>query len=194
MDRTVCIIQGHPHAGDTHLCHALAKTYAEGARLTGARVRSIDLGQMEVPLLRNPADFAIAPSQEIALAQEAIAESHHVVVIFPLWLGAPPALVKAFFEQAFRNNFAIENDGKGGWPKQKLKGKSARVVVTMGMPALAYRFMFGAHGVKGLEKSILGMGGIKPVRETLIGGVGALTPDRLRNLIARMNALGQKIG
>ena len=102
--------------------------------------------------------------------------------------------MNAFFEQAFRNNFAIENDGKGGWPKQKLKGKSARVIVTMGMPTLAYRFMFGAHGVKGLEKSILGMSGIKPVRETLIGGVGALTPDQLRSLFARVNALGQKLG
>ncbi len=193
MDRTVCIIQGHPHGGDTHLCHALAKEYADGARLAGTRVRTIDLGEMDIPVLSNPADFASAPSQEIVLAQKAIAESHHVVVIFPLWLGAPPALVKAFFEQVCRNNFAIDGDAEGGWPKQKLKGKSARVIVTMGMPALAYRFMFGAHGVRGLEKSILEMGGMKPVRETLIGGVGALSPKRLRDLFARMNALGRKL-
>jgi len=193
MNRAVCIIQGHPHGEDTHLCHALAKAYADGARLAGARVHTIDLGQMDIPLLRNPADFASAPSQEIALAQEAIADSHHIVVIFPLWLGAPPALVKAFFEQVCRNNFAIEGGARGGWPKQKLKGRSARVIVTMGMPALAYRFMFGAHGVRGLEKSILGMGGIKPVRETLIGGVGILSPKRVRDLFSRMNALGRKL-
>lgn len=80
MNRAVCIIQGHPHGEDTHLCHALAKAYADGARLAGARVHAIDLGQMDIPLLRNPADFASAPSQEIALAQEAIADSRHVVV------------------------------------------------------------------------------------------------------------------
>jgi putative NADPH-quinone reductase len=53
-----------------------------------------------------------------------------------------------------------------------LKGRSAHVIVTMGMPATAYRLAFGAHGVKGFESGILGMAGINPIRETLIGGVG----------------------
>jgi putative NADPH-quinone reductase len=36
--------------------------------------------------------------------------------------------------------FAYPEPGKGGFAKTLLKGRSARVVVTMGMPAFFYRF------------------------------------------------------
>jgi putative NADPH-quinone reductase len=54
-----------------------------------------------------------------------------------------------------------------------LKGRTARIVVTMGMPALMYRWYFGAHSLKSLERSILGFCGIGPVRESLFGLVAA---------------------
>ena len=193
MPRTVCIIQGHPDATSKHLCHAIADAYADGARAVRAEVRRIDLGNMVIPLLRDPADFLSAPPDAIAAAQDAIRESQHIVVVYPLWLGTMPAVVKAFFEQLCRKGFAIEADAKGGWPKQMLKGRSARVIVTMGMPAAAYKLVFGAHGVRGFESGILGMAGIKPIRETLIGGVGALNRNRTEALFARIRRLGKQL-
>jgi putative NADPH-quinone reductase len=193
VERSVCIIQGHPHGRGKHLCHAIAQAYADGAKLSGARVRTVDIGAMDVEMLRDPSDFAAAPPGPIKSAQEAIRASHHLVVIYPLWLGTMPAVVKAFFEQLSRDNFAIAADTKGGWPRQMLKGKSARVIVTMGMPATAYKLMFGAHGVRGFESSILGMAGIKPIRETLMGGVGALSREKAEALLARMTRLGKEV-
>jgi putative NADPH-quinone reductase len=193
MDRTVCILQGHPHGGGRHLCHAIADAYADGAKASGAKVRRVDLGPMDIALFRNPAEFGKPPADAIVTAQKAIKSSDHLVVIYPLWLGTMPAVVKAFFEQLCRNNFAIEADAKGGWPRQQLKGKSARVIVTMGMPAAAYQLMFGAHGVRGFESSILGMSGIKPIRETLIGGVGTLTRNKAEALLARIRRLGAQL-
>jgi putative NADPH-quinone reductase len=104
-----------------------------------------------------------------------------------------PAVVKAFFEQLCRKGFAIEADAKGGWPKQMLKGRSARVIVTMGMPAAAYKMVFGAQGVRGFESGILGMAGIKPIRETLIGAVGTLNRNRSEALLARIRRLGKQL-
>jgi putative NADPH-quinone reductase len=191
--KTVCIIQGHPHASGHHLCHALAQSYADGAKSAGARVRRIDLGAMDLPFLRDPADFATPPPDAVRTAQEAVMASDHLVVIYPLWLGTMPALVKAFFEHLSRNNFAIAQDPKGGWPRQMLKGKSARVIVTMGMPAAAYKLFFGADGVRGFESGILGMAGIKPIRETLIGGVGALSRTKAEAILARVRRLGEGV-
>jgi hypothetical protein len=47
--------------------------------------------------------------------------------------------------------------------------RSARIVVTMGMPALLYRSYFGAYGLRGFERSMLSFAGIKPIRESLYG-------------------------
>ena len=115
------------------------------------------------------------------------------MVVYPLWLGTMPAVVKAFFEQLCRKSFAIEADPKGGWPRQMLKGRSARVIVTMGMPAAAYKLMFGAHGVRGFESSILGMAGMKPIRETLVGGAGALNRKKAEQLLVRIRQLGRTL-
>lgn len=53
-----------------------------------------------------------------------------------------PALLKAFFEQIFRPGFAIPETGVGTMLYRLLKGRSARVVVTMGVPALVYTWYF----------------------------------------------------
>ena len=49
-----------------------------------------------------------------------------------------PALLKAFLEQVMRPGVALENR-KHGFPRGLLARRSARLVVTMGMPALIYR-------------------------------------------------------
>ena len=171
MSRNICILQGHPHADPAHFCHALADAYAEGAHGAGLAVTRFDLGAMDIPLLRDPKDFLTPAPEPVRKVQDAVLLAEHLVVVYPLWLGTMPALVKAFFEHFARANFAMAPNEKG-WPRQMLKGRSAHVIVTMGMPATAYRLMFGAHGVKGFESGILGMAGIKPIRESLIGGVG----------------------
>lgn len=189
MAKNICVIQGHPYSDGKRLCHALAASYARGARSRGAKVEMVDLGAMDIRMLRNPEDFATPAAGEIRAAQDAVVRCDHLVVIYPLWLGSMPALVKAFFEQLARNEFAL-GQNKAGWPRKMLKGRSARVVVTMGMPAAAYRLVFGAHGVKSLESGILAMAGFKPIKETLLGGVGELKKKRADSLIARLSAIG----
>lgn len=60
----------------------------------------------------------------------------------------------------------------------------------MGMPAFIYRWYFGAHGLKSLERNILRFCGIAPIRETLIGSVEAMGDAKRRRWIARIEALG----
>ena len=191
MSETICIIDGHPHRDKNHLCHALAEAYKAGAKAAGHKVKTLCLSEMDINFLRDPADFEKPASDDILKAQKAVSAASHIVVIYPLWMGAMPALVKAFFEQLARGGFALK-ESEHGWPLKMLKGKSARVIVTMGMPAAAYKIFFGAHGVKSLENGILGMAGFKPVRETLIGGVGELSDKRAGALFGRCRALGAK--
>jgi putative NADPH-quinone reductase len=61
----------------------------------------------------------------------------------------------------------------------------------MGMPALWYRWHFQAHGVRGLERSILGFCGVKPVRETLIGKVETKDSAAREKWLAKVEAYGR---
>jgi putative NADPH-quinone reductase len=73
-------------------------------------------------------------------------------------------------------------------------GHDVRLVVTMGMPAVVYRWYFRAHSVKSLERNILGFVGIAPVNETLIGAVGNMKPEEVatwQRKLARLGTLGE---
>lgn len=192
MPRHILIIQGHPDASPGHLCRALADAYAEGAQAAGHSVARLDLAGLDVPLLRSQEAYEHAPVPDnLRPAQDAIVAAEHIVLVFPLWLGTVPALVKAFLEQVLRPGVAFAYRDKG-FPELLLKGRSARVVVTMGMPAPLYRWWYLAHGVRGLERNILGFVGIKPVRETLFGMVGAASAEKRAAWLRRMRRLGER--
>lgn len=172
MAKRILIINGHPDPSHERACAALAQAYARGARESGREVRRIDAGALDFPLIRSAGAFAEAePPAVIKAVQHSVAWADHLVLVFPLWLGGPPALLKGLLEQTFRYGFALSTDA--GAPKGLLGGRSARMIVTMGMPSAAYRWMFGAFGVRAVERSILWLSGIHPIRRTLIGMVGA---------------------
>ena len=190
----ILLLQGHPDAAAPHLCHALADAYAQGARDAGHNVRTVQVAQLDFPLLRSQQDWEHgALPASLRGAQDAIGWCEHVVIVFPLWLGDMPALLKGFLEQVARPGFAF-SQGKDGNPfgAKGLAGRSARVVVTMGMPALVYRLYFRAHSVRSLERNILGFVGFAPVHETLVGMVGTMDAAAAGKWTAKMRALGAK--
>jgi putative NADPH-quinone reductase len=151
------------------------------------------VAHVDFPLLRRQKDWGPdAPTQAIKDAQSKIAASDHLVFFYPLWLGAMPALLKGFLEQTLRPGFAITAvEGSTRW-KKLLVGKSARIVVTMGMPALIYRWYFGAHSLKSFERNILCFCGISPIKESLVGMVATESPRRRYKWLAKMQELGRK--
>lgn len=190
MGKRIAIIDGHPDPEPGRFGHALAQAYAEGALAAGHEIRRVDIAALDVGFVRSARSWeSDAPTPDIAAAQEAIGWAEHLVIVYPLWLGAMPALLKAFFEQAFRPGFAIAKGKRTMWPGL-LNGRSARIVVTMGMPALLYRWYFLAHSLRSLERNILRFSGIGPIRETLIGRVEASAERRARWL-DRLRALGR---
>ena len=190
--KRILILNGNPDPAAERLSHALARAYRAGAEQCGARVQHIDVGALDVPLLREAAQFTIAPSEDaIIAAQSAFLAADHIVFIFPLWLGGPPALFKAYMEQVGRNYFLLGKTERG-FPPGQLKGRSARVIVTMGMPPLLYRLGFGAHGVEAFNRSILRLAGIKPVRTTLFGG-GQVQARGAAHAIEKVRKLGRRM-
>ena len=190
MAKRIAIIQGHPDPAGGHFVHALADAYESAAREAGHEVKRIDVARLAFPLLHNAKEWEWQPPAEsIAAAQQAIAWAGHVVILYPLWLGDMPALLKGFFEQVLRPGFAIGKAAPRRLPKKLLNGRSARVVVTMGMPALFYKLYYRAHTLKSLKRNMLELCGISPVRSTVIGTVEG-NKAALERWLKRIASLG----
>ena len=188
--KRILIVDGHPDPDRDRFTHALADRYAEGAEAGGHAVRRIDVATMAIDPLTSRHEWEEgSPSPAITAAQADILWAEHIVLLYPLWLGDVPALLKAFFEQVMRPGFAFRYR-ESGLPEKKLKGRTAHIVVTMGMPALLYRTLYGAHSLKSLERNILKFVGIAPVRRDVIGNVEG--DDDIRDYwLQRMTASGR---
>jgi len=191
VGKHILLIQGHPDAGQPHLCHALEEAYFRGASAAGHAIQRINVATLDFPLLHSQHEWEHSPvPADLVDAQAAIEWAEHLVFFFPLWLGGMPALLKAFLEQVARPGFAFMREGDNPLGKKGLTGRSARVVVTMGMPAALYRWYFRAHSLKSLERNILGFVGIAPVHETLIGMVGNMLPALAGKWLSKLEKLG----
>jgi putative NADPH-quinone reductase len=192
MARRITIVQGHPDARGNRFGHALAAAYAHGAEAAGHEVMVIDVAQLEFPLVRSKEDWESGtPPETIRQAQQAIGWAEHLVILYPLWLGTMPALLKAFLEQVFRPGFAIPKPDAGERWKKLLTGKTARIVITMGMPAFFDRWYFRAHSLKSLERNILGFCGVGLITESLIGMIEAPDKAKRERWLAKMHTLGR---
>ena len=188
----ILILQAHPDASERHLCHALAEAYAEGARTQGHELRMLEIARLEFPLLRSQQAWDKEPAPAgLAAAQQDIAWAQHLVIVFPLWLGDMPALLKGFLEQVARPGFAFGSGERNAFTSKGLRGRSARLVVTMGMPAFVYRWYFAAHSIRSLRRNVLNFVGIAPVKATLIGGVGQLSAAHAQAWFDTMRRLGR---
>lgn len=190
--RRIVVVQGHPDADARHLGHALADAYAASAGAAGHSVRRVEVARLDFPLLRSQADWQhgkVPPA--LAPVQQDVLWAQHLVFFFPLWLGDMPALLKGFLEQLARPGFAFREAEGNPFGAKGLSGRSARVVVTMGMPALVYRWLYRAHSLKSLQRNVLGFVGIAPVSETLIGGVDELGEAGVRRWLERLRELGR---
>lgn len=191
MSRRIVIIQGHPDPARGHFCHALADAYAIAAREAGYVIEVIDVAGLHLPLLQSQAQWQAPPTETAILSsQRLIQDADHLLIIYPLWLGSMPAVLKGFLEQVMRPGFAVQPTGQGVRFRRLLRGRSARIVVTMGMPALVYRLFFLSHSLRSLERNILSFVGIAPVHETVIGHVES-APMRRRYLRA-LEVLGSR--
>ncbi len=194
MTKNIAIIYGHPDTSSERLCYTLAKAYQDSAQLSGHSVRRINIADLKFDTIKSSDDFKNSPiPKDILKAQDTILWADHLLFIFPLWMGSMPGQCKIFIEQVFRPDFAMDYSKKG-FPGKMLKGKTADLVVTMGMPTVAYKGFYFAHGIRNLRRNILHFCGISPVHTTYFGGVDHVTPKKLKRWLDRMTFLGVRPG
>jgi putative NADPH-quinone reductase len=162
MTRRIVIIQGHPDPAGHHLLHAMADAYSEGATAARHEVRRIEVAKLAFPLLRTQLDFETGARN---LATTWVGPSTGCFYFRSGMERCQPC--SRDFSNIFSGLVFLWNTKREGFPKRLLAGRSARIVVTVGMRVLMYRWYFGAYGLRGFERGMLSFAGITPIRESL---------------------------
>jgi len=188
----IMVVVGHPQHNT--LCEALGKAYVEGAERAGHEVRLFLLAQMSFdPILREGYRMEQPLEPDLKEAYAALSACDHLVLVFPLWCGDMPALLKGFIERILQPDLIARQNTEHAMDWHIFRNKSARIVMTMGMPVTIYRFWYRGHALKLIKRNILHFVGIKPVRHTLYGMVATSKPERRERWLAEMRELGARV-
>ncbi|MBI5067202.1 MAG: NAD(P)H-dependent oxidoreductase [Deltaproteobacteria bacterium] len=189
--RRILVIDAHPRAGS--FCAALATAYVEESRRAGAEVDRLDLRDLRFdPMLRDDVALEQPLEPDLEQAQRRLAAAEHLVLVYPIWWGSYPALLKAFLDRAMLPGFAFKYRPQGrGWDKL-LAGRSARVISTMDTPPLLFRLLMGSPAHRAMGRATLGFCGVKPVRFTDVGSVKGSTPAQRQAWLGEARKLGRQ--
>ncbi len=187
----IAIVVGNPKR-DSY-CEALGKAYLRGAESGGHEAKLFLLADMTFDAILREGYRREQPLEpDLVAAREALRASEHMVFVFPLWCGDMPAIMKGFIERIMQPDLLVVQASHGSARWKIFKGKSARIVMTMGMPGWFYRWYYGAHALKLLKRNILHFAGVKPVRSTVYGMIEAVGDETRRQWMREVEALGHQ--
>jgi putative NADPH-quinone reductase len=185
----ILVIVGHARPGT--YCEALGQAYAEGARAGGHAVEVIMTARIAFdPILHEGFERVQPLEPNLAAAHDALLAADHIVIVFPLWLGMLPAILKGFLERVLQPDL-VEPSKQGRFVKV-LKGKTARIVVTMGMPGFIYKWWYGSYAVKNLKRNVLRFMGVGRISSDVFGMIEAAGDARRKAWLDRYRELGKR--
>lgn len=194
MEKRILIVLGHPDSES--FCGAIASAYETAARTAGHKVLRIDLGKIRFDPVLHKGYSEIQPLEPDLLdAQETIIKADHLVFVYPVWWGGPPALMKGFFDRLFLPGFAYKfNSPESLTWERLLSGRSARLLVTMDTPPWYYRFIYRMPGHNQMKRTILDFCGVKPVSISEFGPLKTSSPAQRSKWLDAVSQLGRKAG
>lgn len=181
------------HSDNESFAAKAAESYAEGARAAGHEVRVTRLADMKFDPILHKGYKVIQPYEpDLVKFQEDVKWCEHYVTFFPIWWSDVPALLKGLVDRAWMPGFAF-NMRKGlipGWYR-RLKGRSARVVVTSDSHPILLWILFGGN-INSYVRGVLRFSGFAPVRKTWFSGINQASPEKIQKLLLKVNKLGRK--
>ena len=191
MGKRILLILGHPST--TSFCAALAERYAQSALDAGHEVRQLRLGEMVFdPVLRDGYQQIQALEDDLNAAQSDILWAEHLTLVYPIWWGGIPALLKGFFDRVLLPGFAFKYRKGKAFPDKLLNGRTAHLLVTMDTPPWYYRLIYRMPGLHEVRKTTLQFCGIKPLRTLTFGPVLGSTDQQRRSWLQQAQAIARR--
>ncbi len=191
MGKRILLILGHPSTKS--FCAALAERYAQSALDAGHEVRQLRLGEMVFdPVLRDSYQQIQPLEDDLNAAQSDILWAEHLTLVYPIWWGGIPALLKGFFDRVFLPGFAFKYRSGKAFPEKLLAGRTADLLVTMDTPPWYYRWIYRMPGLHQVRKTTLDFCGIKPLRTLTFGPVLGSSDRQRQAWLGQVQAIASR--
>jgi len=186
--KKILVFLGHPDK-NTYSCK-LADTYENAALAAGHEVVRMNISDMQFdPILHLGYKQIQELEPDLVRLQETILWADHLVFIYPNWWCSMPAVMKGMFDRVWLPGFAFNFDKQTKKLVQRLKGKTARVIIVAGTHSpLATWWKFGDY-TNELSHGILGFAGVK-TKVTPLGPAERVSIEKLEAWARKIEALG----
>ena len=189
--KKILIINGHPD--EKSFCNSLAQSYKIGADSAVVECKLVNLYDLKFnPILYHGYRLITELEPDLLEIQQDILNANHLVLVYPNWWGTYPALLKGFIDRVFLPGFAFKYLEKSPLPAKLLKGKTARLIVTMDTPAWYYFMVNRKPGHNSMKIGILGFSGIKPVKISSFSPLRSSDEKKRKKWLAEVEKLGER--
>jgi NAD(P)H dehydrogenase (quinone) len=190
MAKKILVFLGHSDKA-SYSGH-LADVYETNARAEGHEVERLNISDLKFdPILHMGYKTIQELEPDLKMAQEKINWADHIVFIYPNWWVTMPAILKGMFDRMWLPGFAFNFDKTTKTLIQRLKGKTARVIIVCGTHS-PFRtwWKFGDY-TNEIVHGILGFAGIN-ARTTAFGPAERVKPEVLDKWSTQVAKLGKK--
>jgi len=172
---------------------AIANTYQAAALAAGHQLERQDLASMDFDPILHRGYKTIQPLEpDLVQAQELIAWCERWVIVYPVWWGSVPALLKGFFDRTLLPGQAFRpHEGDPGWDKL-LAGRSGQLLITSDAPNIWTWLAYHNSDVRMVKHAVLQFCGIKPVKVTRFAEIRSSTEAQRAGYLEQVRAMAAR--
>jgi putative NADPH-quinone reductase len=126
---------------------------------------------------------------DLVAAQQDITWCERWVIVYPIWWGSVPALLKGFFDRVLYSGFAYRYHKSDPMWDGLLKGRSAQLITTSDAPSLWTLIAYRNSDLGTVKHATLGFCGVRPVRVTRLDRIGSRSAEERQRMLARVRGL-----
>lgn len=181
------IIFSHPDSNSFN--GAVFKAVREKLESSQSKSTFIDLYEEQFsPVLTREERLTIgqeaSKDAQVKRYQEILLSTERLILIFPVWWNAPPAMMKGFFDRVCLREFAYVETSMG--IQGKLQNiKSAVVLTTSNAPTFVLKYLMGNTIKKQVIQSMLKGIGVRNCQWRNCGGMANATEEYRKNFIGK---------
>lgn len=188
--KKILIINGHPDKESFN--YALSEAYKTGAKKSTTEIQEINIRELNFnPNLQFGYRKRTELEPDLLETQEKLKWADHLVLVYPIWWGSVPAIMKGFLDRVLLPGFAFNKRENSLWWDKCFTGKTARIICTLDQPAWYYKWIYRSPSHNAIKKLTLNYIGVKKVRITTIGPI-RLSKEKFRaKWLKKVTTLGK---